>query len=218
MKNFRSLAIDGGAGTGKSTLSNLLSERNNYLYVETGSHYRAFSWMLMESEIEPEKVNEFIESNSISILSKIIKNKSLITIDQQSFSKEKLRSPKVNQNVSRYAAIPALRKLLFDYQYSQVALAKESGFNGVILEGRDIGTKILPEADLKIFLWADAQIRVRRRSSDGETDSIISRDQMDINRMEAPLVCAEGAIKIDTGQFSPDEVYEQVMRALELVR
>ena len=60
MKNFRSLAIDGGAGTGKSTLSNLLSERNNYLYVETGSHYRAFSWMLMESEIEPEKVNEFI--------------------------------------------------------------------------------------------------------------------------------------------------------------
>ena len=218
MKNFRSLAIDGGAGTGKSTLSNLLSERNNYLYVETGSHYRAFSWMLMESEIEPEKVNEFIESNSISILSKIIKNKSLITIDQQSFSKEKLRSPKVNQNVSRYAAIPALRKLLFDYQYSQVALAKESGFNGVILEGRDIGTKILPEADLKIFLWADAQIRGRRRSSDGETDSIISRDQMDINRMEAPLVCAEGAIKIDTGQFSPDEVYEQVMRALELVR
>ena len=218
MKNFRSLAIDGGAGTGKSTLSNLLSERNNYLYVETGSHYRAFSWMLMESEIEPEKVNEFIESNSISILSKIIKNKSLITIDQKSFSKEKLRSPKVNQNVSRYAAIPALRKLLFDYQYSQVALAKESGFNGVILEGRDIGTKILPEADLKIFLWADAQIRVRRRSSDGETDSIISRDQMDINRMEAPLVCAEGAIKIDTGQFSPDEVYEQVMRALELLR
>ncbi len=218
MKNFRSLAIDGGAGTGKSTLSNLLSERNNYLYVETGSHYRAFSWMLMESEIEPEKVNEFIESNSVSILSKIIKNKSLITIDQKSFSKEKLRSPKVNQNVSRYAAIPALRKLLFDYQYSQVELAKESGFNGVILEGRDIGTKILPEADLKIFLWADAQIRVRRRSSDGETDSIISRDQMDMNRIEAPLVCAEGAIKIDTGQFSPDEVYEQVMRALELLR
>ena len=160
MKNFKSLAIDGGAGTGKSTLSNLLSERNNYL-----------------------KVNEFIESNSVSILSKIIKNKSLITIDQKSFSKEKLRSPKVNQNVSRYAAIPALRKLLFDYQYSQVELAKESGFNGVILEGRDIGTKILPEADLKIFLWADAQIRVRRRSSDGETDSIISRDQMDMNRI-----------------------------------
>ena len=97
-------------------------------------------------------------------------------------------------------------------------MAKESGFNGVILEGRDIGTKILPEADLKIFLWADAQIRVRRRSSDGETDSIISRDQMDMNRIEAPLVCAEGAIKIDTGQFSPDEVYEQVMRALELLR
>ena len=67
-------------------------------------------------------------------------------------------------------------------------------------------------------MWADAQIRVRRRSSDGETDSIISRDQMDMNRIEAPLLCAEGAIKIDTGQFSPDEVYEQVMRALELLR
>ena len=82
------------------------------------------------------------------------------------------------------------------------------------MEGRDIGTKILPEADLKIFLWADLQIRVQRRSSDGETDSIISRDQMDTNRKEAPLSCAEGAMKIDTGQFSPDEVYEQVMKAL----
>ena len=103
---------------------------------------------------------------------------------------------------------------MFDYQRSQVDLAKSSGFNGVILEGRDIGTKILPEADLKIFLWADLLIREQRRSSDGETDSIISRDQMDTNRKEAPLSCAEGAMKIDTGQFSPDEVYEQVMNAL----
>lgn len=218
MKNFKSLAIDGGAGTGKSTLSNLISDRNNYLYVETGSHYRALSWMLMECGIEPKQISSFLESNSVSILSKIIKNKAFITINQQSFSNEELRSSKVNQNVSRYAAIPALRKLLFDYQRSQVELAIKSGFDGAILEGRDIGTKILPEADLKVFLWADLQVRVQRRSSDGETDSIINRDQMDMNRKEAPLACAEGAIKINTGKFSPDEVYEQVMRALDFLR
>ena len=125
MKNFRSLAIDGGAGTGKSTLSHLLSERNNYLYVETGSHYRALSWILIESGVEPEKVDEFLQSKSVSIASKIIKNKIFIAINQQSFSDKDLRSPQVNQNVSRYAAIPALRKLLFDYQRSQVDLAKD---------------------------------------------------------------------------------------------
>jgi cytidylate kinase len=217
MKNFRSLAIDGGAGTGKSTLSNLISDKNNYLYVETGSHYRALTWMMMGTGIEPEQIGKYLESNSISIDSKIFKNKAFITINGQSFSNKDLRSPQVNQNVSRYAAIPALRKLLFDYQRSQVDLAKSSGFDGVILEGRDIGTKILPEADLKIFLWADLEIREQRRSSDGETDSIISRDQMDTNRKEAPLLCAERAIKIDTGQFSPDEVYEQVVNALGLL-
>jgi cytidylate kinase len=218
MKNFRSLAIDGGAGTGKSTLSNLISDKNNYLYVETGSHYRALTWMMMGTGIVPEQIDKYLESNFISIDSKIFKNKAFITINGQSFSKEELRSPEVNRNVSRYAAIPALRKLLFDYQRSQVELAKKSGFNGAILEGRDIGTKILPEADLKVFLWADLQIRVQRRSSDGETDSITKRDKMDMNRKEAPLACAEGAIKINTGQFSPDEVYMQVMRALDLLQ
>ena len=69
----------------------------------------------------------------------------------------------MNQNVSYFAAIPILRKLLFDYQRSQVDLAKSLGFSGVILEGRDIGTKILPDADLKIFLYADAETRIKRR-------------------------------------------------------
>ena len=73
MKNFRSLAIDGGAGTGKSTLSNLISDKNNYLYVETGSHYRALTWMMMGNGIEPEQIDKYLESNSISIDSKIFK-------------------------------------------------------------------------------------------------------------------------------------------------
>ena len=214
MKKFSILAVDGGAGTGKSTLSNLVSNRNNFLYIETGSHYRALTYMLLKKELSPASVKDYLSKKNLVIEEKINKNKSEIQIDGIEFNREDLRSTKVNQNVSHFAAIPILRKLLFDYQRSQVDLAKSLGFSGVILEGRDIGTKILPDADLKIFLYADAETRIKRRVKDGENDSIKKRDELDSKRKSAPLACADDALKIDTAEYSPEEVYSMVINAL----
>ena len=214
MKNFTVLAIDGGAGTGKSTLSNLISNRNNFLYVETGFHYRAITFMLLNKALIPNDVEHYLSKNPLVIKSNINKNKSEIEIDDIKFNYDDLRSTKVNENVSHFAAIPIIRKSLFEYQRSQVDKAQSLGFTGVILEGRDIGTKILPDADLKIFLHADAETRVRRRINDGETDSIKRRDELDLNRKSAPLACADDAMKINTAQYSAEEVYNLVMNAL----
>lgn len=214
MRYFKVIAIDGGAGTGKSTLSNLLSNRNNFLYVETGSHYRAFTYMLLKKNLTPEDVEYYICEKNVVIESKINKNKAKIQIDGMKFESEDLRSTNVNQYVSHFAAIPTLRKLLFDYQRSHVNQAQTLGYLGVILEGRDIGTKILPDADLKIFLHADAETRINRRLKDGESDSIEYRDELDSQRESAPLACADDALKINTAEHSVEEVYNLVMNAL----
>lgn len=215
--NFTTIAIDGGAGTGKSTLSNLLSQDNNYLYVETGSHYRALTSILLKEGVSPENASSFVNENSVIIDSEIIKKRSYIVVNGSNFIAENLRSQSVNENVSYFAAIPALRKSLFNYQRSQVVLARKNNFNGVILEGRDIGTKILPDADLKVFLHADLNTRIQRRSTDGEADTILRRDQIDSNREEAPLACAEGALTIDTAKYSAKEVYQLVMQSLNSI-
>ena len=214
MTDFITIAIDGGAGTGKSTLSSLLSEKNNYLYVETGSHYRALTCILLKQGLAPENVTNFVNENPVVIESEIINKRSYIVINQSNFISENLRSQNVNENVSYFAAIPALRKSLFNYQRSQINLARRENFSGVILEGRDIGTKILPDADLKVFLHADLNTRIQRRNTDGESDTIIKRDQIDSNRKDAPLACAEGALSIDTGKYSAQEVYDIVMESV----
>ena len=214
MSYFKVIAIDGGAGTGKSTLSNLLSNRNNFLYVETGAHYRALTYMLLKKNLTPDDVEDYICEKNVVIESKINKNKAKIQIDGMKFESEDLRSTNVNQYVSHFAAIPTLRKLLFDYQRSHVNQAQTLGYLGVILEGRDIGTKILPDADLKIFLHADAETRINRRLKDGESDSIEYRDELDSQRESAPLACADDALKINTAEHSVEEVYNLVMNAL----
>lgn len=214
MEMFTVLAVDGGAGTGKSTLSKLISSRKNFLYVETGSHYRALTFILLKKALNAESVEDYLTKNPLIIESNINKNKSEIQIDGIRFNSEDLRSTKVNENVSHFAAIPLLRKSLFDYQRSQVNQAQSLGFSGVILEGRDIGTKILPDADLKIFLHADAETRIQRRMKDGEVDSIKKRDELDSKRKSAPLACADDALRINTADHSAEEVYNLVIAAL----
>ena len=214
MGNFFVIAVDGGAGTGKSTLSNLLSERKNFLYVETGAHYRALTCLFLENSIAPNEVVAFLKKTPPSIKSKIHNRKSHILVNNKEFELEDLRAADVNANVSHFAAISEVRKCLFQYQRTQVEYARQEKYGGIVLEGRDIGTKIFPESDLKIFLYSDAKIRIARRIQDGEQDLIKQRDKMDANRQEAPLACAADALKLDTGKMCPEEVYEKVISAL----
>ena len=214
MKNFTVIAIDGGAGTGKSTTANLLSRQFNFLHVDTGSHYRAITAALLDSDISPVDAAESVNLNKIKLNSEISGKKSFITINGFGFQQNILRSDKINSSVSSYASIPSIRSHLFNYQKSQVELARSNHYSGLVMEGRDIGTVILPNADLKLFLTADETIRSKRRELDGESDQITIRDHLDTTRKIAPLTQSNDSVLIDTTQLTKEEVLSHISQLI----
>ena len=209
MKKFITIAIDGGAGSGKSTTATNLSRRLNFLHVDTGSHYRSIASVLIDENIAFSQIDENL--NKFKLNSLISGSKSSLLINNDLVPETILRSEEVNQTVSKYASISSVRNLLFKYQRSQVELAKKHKFNGLVMEGRDIGSIILPNADLKLFLHASDSIRQNRRSNDGEKDQILKRDQLDSTRKVAPLIKSDNSILINTGELSIDEVFSQIL-------
>ena len=212
---FLVLAVDGGAGTGKSTTAHSLSQALNLMHVDTGSHYRAITRALLDLNLQPEEVQEYLNKNTLPLDTEVIKGRSCLLIDGIRFEQNILRSPEINKSVSDFSSQSSVRKLLFEYQRSQVQVARENNFNGLVMEGRDIGTIILPDADLKIFLEADPTIRIDRRIKDGEKDQISNRDEKDASRKIAPLVAANGCIRIDTGKSGIDEVTQSILEVIE---
>jgi len=209
MKKFTTIAIDGGAGSGKSTTATNLSTKLNFLHVDTGSHYRSIASVLINESVGFNQIDENL--NKFKLSSSVSGSKSLLLINDNLVPESILRSEEVNNSVSKYASISSVRNLLFRYQRSQVELAKMHNFNGLVMEGRDIGSIILPNADLKLFLHAPDSIRQNRRSGDGEKDQILQRDQMDTSRKVAPLVQSVDSIMINTGELSIEEVFSQIL-------
>ena len=209
MKKFTTIAIDGGAGSGKSTTATNLSTKLNFLHVDTGSHYRSIASVLINESVGVNQIDENL--NKFKLSSSVSGSKSLLLINDNLVPESILRSEEVNKSVSKYASISSVRNLLFEYQRSQVELAKKHNFNGLVMEGRDIGSIILPNADLKLFLHAPDSIRQNRRSGDGEKDQILQRDQMDTSRKVAPLVQSVDSIMINTGELSIEEVFSQIL-------
>lgn len=209
--SFFIIAIDGGAGTGKSTTASMLSERLNFLHVDTGSHYRSITRHLLNEGIGPNEAENYININKITLSSEIEGRKSKLSVDGKSFGKDQLRSKEVNDMVSKFACLPALRNTLFNYQREQADLAQSYNFVGLVMEGRDIGTVIFPDSDLKVFLHADSSVRENRRKRDGESDEIASRDRQDKQRQVAPLMESLGSLRIDTSALGIEEVYETIV-------
>ena len=214
-RSFYLIAIDGGAGTGKSTTASILSERLNFLHVDTGSHYRSITRHLLNLGVGPEEAEKYININKLILSSEIEERKSKLSLDGKSFGKDQLRSKEVNDMVSKFACLPALRNTLFNYQREQVDLAQSHNFVGLVMEGRDIGTVIFPNADLKVFLPADPSVRETRRKRDGESDEIASRDRQDKQRQVAPLKESSGSLRIDTSALGIEEVYETIVTHLK---
>ena len=212
---FLVLAVDGGAGTGKSTTAHSLSRALNLMHVDTGSHYRAITRALLDLNLLPGDVEEYLNKNTLPLSTEVIDGRSCLLVNDIRFEQTILRSPEINDSVSDFSSLASVRELLFEYQRSQVQVARESNFNGLVMEGRDIGTIILPDADLKIFLEADPTIRVDRRSKDGEKDQISNRDEKDASRKIAPLVAANGCIRIDTGKSGIDEVTQSILEVIK---
>ena len=214
-KKFIVIAIDGGAGSGKSTTSRLISEKFNYMHVDTGSHYRLITHSLLNDGILPNDEELSQNLNKFKLSSVITGKFCKLIINGVEVSNDQLRCENINLNVSSFASVPNVRSLVFDYQKSLVSLAEENSFSGVVMEGRDIGSVILPDADLKLFLHANTEIRSVRRKSDGQEDSIKLRDKLDSTRKIAPLKAPLGSIPIDTGVHSVDEVLKIITNHID---
>ena len=211
-KKFLVIAVDGGAASGKSSTSRGLAAKHNLIHVDTGAHYRTVALSLLRRGITGADVFSATENplENLNLGTEVREREAAMSIGGIVPADSEIRNDAVNAVVSQFAAIPEVRKFLFDYQRSQKDVAREHGFDGLIMDGRDIGSVIFPDADLRIFLTADPEARARRRAAEGIVDSIAERDKLDSSRKAAPLACPEGATKIDSTDLTLEQVVEKI--------
>ena len=205
--DFIIIAIDGGAGSGKSTTARMISQRLNYMHVDTGSHYRLLTHWFLKGKISPEELLNEETLTRLQLDSVLTGTSCRMRINKEDVIDSELRTEQINEMVSIYSALSSVRKHLFNYQRSLVKFGQFNKFQGIIMEGRDIGSVILPDADLKLFLFASEEIRNQRREAQGLIDSIKKRDRLDSERKNSPLIATSNSIHIDTGSISIEEVY-----------
>lgn len=213
--SFTIIAVDGGAAVGKSSTSKALAERLDLMHVDTGAHYRTLTAALLQEGLQPDDASLERSLQAMQLETKLEGRSARLRVNGQTSADAVIRSPEINAAVSQFAAVPAVRQALFAYQRSQAEVARREGFAGLIMEGRDIGSVIFPDADHRFFLEADEATRSSRRANEGQTDSIADRDKRDSSRKTAPLICPEGAIKVDTGPLTLEEVIEHVVALIE---
>lgn len=204
---FTLVAIDGGAASGKSSTSRALSERFNLLHVDTGSFYRTLTAELLRAGVQADDPVGIAQASAeVRLETALEGRRALMKINGRIVPDAEIRTSAVNANVSHFAAVPALRDALLAYQRGQVEVARAHHFPGLIMEGRDIGSVIFPDADFRFFLHADPAERARRRAAEGQEDSIVERDRLDRSRKTAPLACPDGATDIDSTHLDLDQV------------
>jgi len=214
------IAIDGPAASGKSTIGLRLANALDYIFFDTGVMYRAITWLALERGIdvrEENAITALAEETQIDVepASKSDGRACDVLVDGRDITWE-TRSRSVDENVSIVAAYPGVRKALSRQQ-------RRIGQRGkIVMVGRDIGTVVLPDADLKIYLDATAEERARRRydeiiarngkaNYDAILKRVIERDRIDSTRNVAPLKAAEDAIVLDSDKLTADEVFEQIL-------
>ena len=206
---FVIVAIDGGAASGKSTSSKVLADRFNLLHVDTGSFYRGVTAEFLRRGVAASDLTAVrAATEQLGFGTRLHGRSAAMEIGGRVVPDAEIRSKIVNDNVSHFAAIPEVRTALFGYQRGLADFAREKNFRGVVMEGRDIGSVIFPNADLRFFLHADPVERARRREKEGGDDSIVERDRIDSTRKTAPLACPVGAQSIDTTHLTPAQVVE----------
>ena len=218
------IAIDGTAASGKSTIGRLLAERLGYLYLDTGAMYRAVTWVALQRGLDiadEEAVTALAEAVEIEVVPPTANDERQYTVyaDGEDVTWQ-IRRPEVDANVSPVSAYPGVRRAL-------TAQQRRIGHRGrVVMVGRDIGTVVMPNADLKIYLDATVEERARRRyreilargeSADyGEVLAAMRRrDKLDSEREVAPLRPAKDAVIIDTTDLTVEEVLARVMELVE---
>ena len=211
------IAIDGQASTGKSTQAKKIADNLGFNYRDSGAYYRAITLYLLNSNVKHDlKVSQEI-LNQISIKQDYKEGHFRIFLNDNDVT-NKIRGHKVSLSVSNYAKKPEIRKFVFD----QLRNSAES--NSLVVDGRDIGTVVFPDADFKFFLIAEPRIRAERRHKQIDDDSvkvdiieeeIKIRDKTDSTREIAPLKKAYDAYKIDVSDLSIDEVFNKILQKIK---
>ena len=218
VKRGKVIAIDGPAGSGKSTTAKIVAERLGYTYLDTGAMYRALTYYALENKINPADEKELAEiAEQLPPEFRRIDGGNLVFLNGQDISKD-IRTPEVTKNVSEISAHLLVRRAM-------VAKQKEFGKNGsIVAEGRDTTTVVFPDADLKIYMDASVKERAKRRLLDlsnmgiesdlsEQEQDINRRDKFDSGRQHSPLTIAEDAVVIDTTNLT---IEKQVDRIVEL--
>jgi cytidylate kinase len=213
------ITIDGPAGAGKSTTARRVAEKLGYVYIDTGAMYRAVTLAALRANtpFEDKPLHDLCNSLNIVLEQSFDGQRTFVSGEDVTGL---LRQPDVTDAVSAVSAVPAVRRHLVQRQ-------REIGLNGgVVMDGRDIGSVVFPNAQVKVFLVADIEERTRRRleeakASGADADEkqlrrrIVERDKLDSERSDSPLVKPEGAVEIDTTNLT---IEEQVNRILDLVK
>ena len=213
----RVIAIDGPAGAGKSTVAKIVAEKLGYTYIDTGAMYRGVAWKTLRDDKDAPDEAILRAVHDIDVRLACTESGTRVTVDGTDVTAE-IRTPEVTHIVSRVAALGPVREKMVELQRAMAA------DGAVVMDGRDIGTNVLPNADVKIFLTASVEERARRRydemvakgyavNFDALKDEIASRDKQDSERAISPLRQAEDAVLLDSTALTIDEV---VTRILEL--
>ena len=216
------VAVDGPAGSGKSSVSRGVASRLGWRYLDTGAMYRAITWALLDSGISVADPREIARrAASIELEPSTDPASPAIRVAGHDVSAQ-IRTAEVTSAVSAVSAVPEVREVLLRHQREEVRSALDSGV-GIVVEGRDIGTVVIPDAQVKVFLTADAAERARRRDAEGNGDAAMSgdieatrqriaeRDRLDSTRAIAPLAQAPDAVVVDTTHMSLDEVIDTIV-------
>jgi len=206
------IAIDGPSGSGKSSTARGVAQRLGLRYLDTGAMFRAMTWWLLEHAVEVEDAAAVAarvgEPEIVSGTDPVAPS---IVVDGVDVG-EAIRSDAVNAAVSPVSAVPEVRARLLDLQRRVI------GSGGIVVEGRDIGSVVAPQAEVKVFLTADPGARAARRAAEAGADdveatrdSLLARDEIDSGRATAPLVMAEDAVHLDGTSYTLDEVIDQVL-------
>ncbi|MFD5631465.1 (d)CMP kinase [Streptomyces sp. NPDC127072] len=212
------VAIDGPSGTGKSSTSKAVASQLGLSYLDTGAQYRAITWWMVSNGIDVTDPGAIAAaSGKPEIVSGTDPLAPAITVDGTDVAGP-IRTDEVTSKVSAVSAVPEVRARITELQRSIAAVAR----GGIVVEGRDIGTTVLPDADLKIFLTASAEARAARRSGEikgadinATREALVKRDAADSSRKTSPLAKADDAVEVDTSDLTLQQVIECVVTLVE---
>lgn len=205
------ITIDGPAASGKSSIARLVAQRLGFTYVNTGNMYRAMTWAVLKTGVDPHDADAVRNAAAaITLESPVVEGRTQVCVAGHTLTDAELNSDPVNRAVSLVARVPEVRERLVADQRELIAIGP------LVMEGRDIGSVVFPDSLHKIYVDASEEVRATRRGAQGHADQIAERDRLDKQRKTSPLIVPEGATVIDNSHITLDQAVEQVIAALRL--